>query len=367
MPGATYMKAVVFVACLGVVASAATVPSPESPRPSSMVRQRSSSSLIRKSVPIGADGSVQVQASEASSFLQGGGSLGLLGPGSPRLRRVQSIAIFAQVFNAEVWSELQQCVRNVISAREERTVSLYVALTRFNQTIQADAAQMQQEGGLAESNVSIVQNTGADIGEFLQQVQQHSASASKSDVLFKLHSKSDRDKGWRDLMLQSLCGSSRQVARILALFENEGVGVVGPKGLTLTSDKLPFDRNDMPPKNALEWQSKDFDTFFGVMGSPLKLIPEYEETWNRIYAGKKRPPKVWAICAGSWFWSRSRPLLSDEHLLAAIPEFLQAWGTGYSGHYEDCWTFNCRSLYAFERLLPTIARQSLSVVEAPGL
>jgi hypothetical protein len=243
---------------------------------------------------------------------------------------------------------------------------LYIALTTFNQTVQADAAHMQQEGGLVESNVSIVQNIGADIGEFLQQVQQHSESASKSDVLFKVHTKSDRDKGWRDLLIQNLCGSVRQVAHILALFENEGLGVVGPKGLTLTSDRLPFDRNNMAPKNVLGWHSEQYDSFFGVLGSPLKLIPEYEETWNRIYAGEKRPPKVWAICAGSWFWSRSRPLLSDEHLLAAIPKFLQAWGTGYSGHYEDCRTFNCTSLYAFERLLPTIARQSLSVVEAPG-
>jgi len=318
---------------------------------------------MRKSVPISADGYAQVQASEVPPFLQSGGSLRPRGPGSLQVRRVQSIAIFAQVFDTDLWAQLRQCVQNVISARGDRTVSLYIALTKSNKKVQADAAQMQQEGGLAESNVSIVQNVGADIGEFLQQVQQHSASASKSDVLFKLHTKSDRSaKGWRDLMLQSLCGNSRQVARILDLFEDQGLGVVGPKGLTMTSDKMPSDRKDMTPK-AL---GINFDSFFGVMGTPMSAVPDYQEAWKRIYAGEKQPPKVWTLCAGSWFWSRSRPLLSDEHLLAAIPKFLHGWGTGYSGRYEDCKTFECKSLWAFERLLPTIARQSLSVVEAPG-
>merc|ERR1740121_1395072 len=93
----------------------------------------------------------------------------------------------------------------------------------------------------------------------------------------------------------------------------------------MTSDRLPSDRNDRTPKNALGWHNDNFDAFFGVFGSPLSAIPDYQETWKRIYAGEKQPPKVWAICAGSWFWSRSRPLLSDEHLLAAIPKFLQGW------------------------------------------
>jgi len=358
------MKAVVVVACLGVLASATPVPDPEGPMPSSIERKGSRNSLMRKSVPVSADGYVQVQASEAPSFLQGGGSLG---PSSKvgtsilqRGRRVRSIAILAQVFDASLWSALQPCIENIISAREDRTVSLYVALAESNQTIQADAAKMQQGGGLAESHVSIVQNIGADIGEFLQQAQQHSASASKSDVFLKLHTK--RVKPWRDMMLQSLCGNPRQVTRILSLFENEGLGIVGPKGLTFTSDSVPANRTDTTPVKLI-----NTDNCFGLPGAPLHLISEYEEAWKRIYARGTNPPKVWTLCAGSWFWSRSRPILSDEHLLAAIPTLLQAWGTGYSGHYEDCKTDDCKSLYAFERVLPTIARQNRSVAEAPDL
>jgi len=355
------VKAVVFATCLDVLAYATTVPKPESTMPSSMERKGSRNSLMRKSVPISADGSVQVQASEAPSFLQGGGSLS---PGSKvgtsilqRGRRVQSIAIVAQVFNTDLWSALQPCIQNIISARDGRTVSLYIALAESNQSIQQEAAQMQQAGGLAESHVSIVQNIGADIGEFLQQVQQYSASASKSDVFLKLHTKSI--KPWRDIMLQSLCGNPRQVTRILSLFENEGLGIVGPKGLTFTSDSVPANRTDTTPTTLI-----NTDYCFGLPGAPLQLVSEYEETWKRIYAGDT-PPKVWTICAGTWFWSRSRPILSDEHLLAAIPQFLQAWGTRYYGHYEDCKTAGCKSIFAFERVLPTIARQNLSVVEAP--
>merc|ERR1740138_543943 len=73
------MEAFVLVAYLGVLVSSTTAPSPESPISSSIVRKGSPNSLMRKSVPISADGSVQVQASEAPSFLQGWGSLG---PGS---------------------------------------------------------------------------------------------------------------------------------------------------------------------------------------------------------------------------------------------------------------------------------------------
>lgn len=359
------MKAIVFVACLGVVASAAAAPSPERPASSSTTERRGPrSSLMRKSVPVGADGHVHMPASEAPSFLQGGGSSG---PGSRvgtltsrRGQHVRSIAIMAQVFNTDLWAELRPCVQNIISAREGRTVSLYIALAGSNQTIEADAAQMQQEGGLAESHVSIVQNIGADIGAFLQQAQQHSASVSKADVFLKLHTKSFRP--WRDMMQQSLCGSTRQVERILALFENEGLGIVGPKGLTFTSDSVPPGRTDTTPIYVI-----NTDYCFGVHGAPFQLIPEYQETWKRIYAGERDPPKVWSHCAGTWFWSRSRPILTDVHLLAAIPKFLQAWGTGYSGHYEDCKTFDCKSLYAFERVLPTIARQNRSAVEAPDL
>jgi len=64
------------VACLGVLASSTTVPSPESQIQSSVVRKGSPNSLMRKSVPISADGHAQVQASEGPSFLQGWGSLG---------------------------------------------------------------------------------------------------------------------------------------------------------------------------------------------------------------------------------------------------------------------------------------------------
>jgi len=362
--GRRNMKAVVFVACLGVLVSATSVLSPERPMPSSMDRKGSRNSLMRKSVPISADGHVQVQASEATALLQAEGSLvrgRKIGTSIlQRGRRIQSIAIFMQVFNTALWSELQPCIRNIISAKEGRMVSLYIALAGSNQTIQADAAQMQEEGGLTESYVNIVQNIGADIGAFLQQVQQHSASARKSDVFFKLHTKSLGP--WRNLMLQGLCGSPRQVTRILALFENDGIGIVGPKGLTFTSDRVPAGRTDTTPIYVI-----NTDYCFGLPGAPLGLIPEYEETWKRIYAGERSPPTVWTHCAGTWFWSRSGPILSDEHLLAAIPKFLQAWGTGYAGHYEDCLTFDCRSLYAFERVLPTIARHNRSVVEAQDL
>jgi len=278
--------------------------------------------------------------------------------------RVQSIAIFAQVFNTDLWTELQQCVQNVIAARENRTVSLYIALTKANQTIQEDAAHMQSMGGLAESKVNIVRNVGADIGEFLQQVQLHSASASKSNVFLKLHTKSG--ERWRELMIQSLCGSPRQVARVLARFENEEVGVVGPPGLTWTSDGLPADPTENTHNRHLGFSLGSLEGLFGVPGAPLQQLPEYDETWNFIYGEDSDPPDVWTICAGSWFWSRSRPILSDTHLLAAVAQFLQVWETGYSTDgYSECKTFACRSIYALERVLPTIASQNRSVVEAP--
>mmetsp|Transcript_98500 Transcript_98500/g.256661 ORF Transcript_98500/g.256661 Transcript_98500/m.256661 type:complete len:419 (+) Transcript_98500:115-1371(+) len=68
--------AFVVFACLGVIASPTTMASTQNPMPTFRVRKGPPNSLMRKSIPISADGHVQVQAVEVPSFLQGWGSLG---------------------------------------------------------------------------------------------------------------------------------------------------------------------------------------------------------------------------------------------------------------------------------------------------
>jgi len=266
-------------------------------------------------------------------------------------------AIFVQVANTSVWPELRDCIRNVAEAARHRSdlskLDLHVALTRTDATLEDEVRRMPAEiRGVSNAFVSVVQNRGADIGEFMQQVQyvhQHSSNFSY-DLILKIHSKSSRGN-WRRRMLNTLCGSPDQARTIFGMFgERPNLGLVGPYKLVWTYDT--------PKENV-----------FGSLGDYGFRIGDTERkmanTWDVIYPGEHSfPPRDrYLISGGSMFWVRPGPLLSDE-FQSAIPKFLSMWDDGYD---RNCTTAACDHMFALERVIPTIyyGRYRLDYAQAP--
>jgi len=271
-------------------------------------------------------------------------------------------AIFAQVANTSVWQELRGCILNIAEAARHHSelskFDLHVALTRTDVALEDEVRRMPAEiPGLSNAFVSVVQNRGADIGEFMQQVQhvhQHSSDFNY-DLVVKIHSKSssgsDETLAWRRRMLKSLCGSPDQVRTILGMFgERPNLGLVGPYKLVWTYDT--------PKENV-----------FGSLGDYGFRIGDTERkmasTWDVIYPGEHSfPPRDrYLISGGSMFWVRPGPLLSDE-FQRAIPKFLSMWDDGYD---PNCTTAACDHMFALERVIPTIyyGRYQLDYAQAP--
>jgi len=266
-----------------------------------------------------------------------------------------SAAIFAQVANTSVWPELRGCIRNVAEAARHHPglskLDLHVALTRADAALEDEVRRMRTEiPGLSDAFASVVQNRGADIGEFMQQVQyvhQHSSNFSY-DLVLKIHSKSSRGN-WRRRMLSTLCGGPGQT--ILGMFgERPRLGLVGPYKLVWTYDTPNED-------------------VFGSLGDYGFRVGDTERkmanTWEIIYPGEHSfPPRDrYLISGGSMFWVRPGPLLSDE-FQSAIPKFLSVWDEGYN---RSCTTAACDHMFALERVIPTIyyGRYRLDYAQAP--
>lgn len=270
-----------------------------------------------------------------------------------------SVAVFAQVFNHDIWGELRHCIGTVGKARGRRTVDVYLAVVKDNPNITNEIMQWQDAGLVTHASVQVVRNSGADIGQFMQQVQHIQELHKEYDIMLKIHSKTNH--AWRVSMLGSLCGSEEQVQSIWQQFEgNNNLGIVGPPAWTWTNTT---DYKETLKKNMRTLQELQDQGRLGwepTMAMQNLMIL----AWGIIFPcekGKEFPsPTEFAIIAGSMYWSRGYPLLQNEAFLASVPKFLGIFGEGY---HTGCKTDGCQQAYALERVIPTmvVAKYQLQV------
>jgi len=271
--------------------------------------------------------------------------------------KADRIAVLAQVFNHTIWGEIRDCIANVGQAKGARTVDVYVAVVREAPGIAADLRRMQDNGSVSQASVQLVKNQGADIGQFMQQIME---LRGEYDLVLKMHSKTGNL--WRKSMLGSLCGSPDQVQKIWQQFEgNAGLGIVGPPAWTWTypSDVKETLRSKLVGNEAqaqADWVP------------PQRMQNLMKAAWGVIFPCEMLAtfpdPKQFGLLAGSTYWSRAYPLLQNDALRAAIPKFLKMFGQGY---HTGCDTDGCHSMYALERVIPTMikARYGLEIDIAP--
>mmetsp|Transcript_38596 Transcript_38596/g.110434 ORF Transcript_38596/g.110434 Transcript_38596/m.110434 type:complete len:427 (+) Transcript_38596:114-1394(+) len=261
------------------------------------------------------------------------------------LQRTDRIAVFAQVFNHTIWGEIRDCIANVGQARGARTVDVYVAVVREAPGIAAELQRMKDSGSVSQAAVQLVRNQGADIGQFMQQIQE---PRGKYDLVLKMHSKTGNM--WRKSMLGSLCGSPDQVESIWQQFEgNTNLGIVGPPAWTWTypSDVKETLRSKLlgseaqtdwvPPKRMQNWMKVAWGVIY-----PCEILTDFPD------------PKQFGLLAGSTYWSRAYPLLENDALRKAIPMFLEMFGQ--QGYHTGCDTEPCHHMYALERVIPTMIK-----------
>lgn len=262
---------------------------------------------------------------------------GTFAGGSPETPsgKVRSIAIVAQMHNVALWPELAKCIATVAEIRrapqrQNLSIDLHLSLTGENNTISDRVQRLRAKVGLEEASVTVVSNLGADIGQFLQQVQiigkHNSTSKFKHyDLLLKIHSKTA--DVWRKHMMDALCGHARNVENLVRTFEKQqNIGMVG-------SGMQTFRHNLLPSKGHIK------------------------HAYRNIYPGERLSEKDYRLVAGSWFWSRAAPFLENSNLLATIPAWLRVFPRVY--HTAQTCAANdagCNLMFALERVFPTMIK-----------
>merc|ERR1719242_248425 len=114
-------------------------------------------------------------------------------------------------------------------------------------------------------------------------------------------------------MLNALCGSTEKVEHILSWFEQKAtLGMLGPAGKVRA-----YNTQATKPQ-------------YGFRAGEVEAM---KATWPLVYPnGDSLPdPADYRICAGSFYWSRYKPLVSQ--IYTAIPRLVRAMPEGYP---EEC-------------------------------
>lgn len=255
---------------------------------------------------------------------------------------VRSAAIFVQLHHVDKWPELRTCVENVASAGKARngqkiSVALFVGMDDEHKEISSDVQELRSSSGLAEARVEVVKNVGADIGQFLQQVQLRKPEANY-DLLLKVHSKSDPT--WRHAQIDGLCGNSSKVEEIFAQFEDQAeLGMIGPPTMTWNIHTNPRDA----------WGGKY--RYFLYPGE--RHIQKY---YHDIYPNDVLDKERYRVVAGSAFWSRYGPIVANTELRAASLEWLPTMPTKHKPGAPSTGEEGENLMHSLERVIPTMVK-----------
>lgn len=251
-----------------------------------------------------------------------------------------AVALFLQVGNADIWPDMLQCATNVALAVEPSSrldvhisfVQEFLPSTTVRQSIERSSKALV---GVDDVHVIIVENAGADVGQFIHQLK---ANTERYGAILKLHSKTD--PVWRQRAIQSLCGTPHHVRSILNnLQHNAKVDMVAPLGTTF-GPRTPVKR--LFPHI--------YNKYFTTVEEPTAAFdPATVERMQRLHdlIEPGHNPVAYednVIVAGTMFWVRYAAL-RPEALVAALPALSSSMTRGYLE--------NGGAEHALERLLPT--------------
>mmetsp|Transcript_31726 Transcript_31726/g.101088 ORF Transcript_31726/g.101088 Transcript_31726/m.101088 type:complete len:378 (+) Transcript_31726:94-1227(+) len=234
-------------------------------------------------------------------------------------------AIYMQVANPGLWSEMASCAEVVGASTTLRHVDLFISsfepLPEFEERV-------KRNPGFRQVYFQRVENLGADLGQLLQQLEatptltKGRGTDSDYDLILKMHTKTDQN--WRGSALDDLCGSTEQVDKIVRHFQSrENLGMLGPKGLVFR----PVGQ-------------------FGHTFLPRE-IPAMRQVWELIVDEPLvEDPMQWVMNAGSFCWARAG-FFSEPKLQAALPKLIEIMPAGYQT--GSC----CLPPHGFERVLGT--------------
>jgi hypothetical protein len=288
-------------------------------------------------------------------FARGGGGFD---PFTKSLSSVQnlSVAVFIQVGNYKLWKDMADCIDSVVGAQQYlagksyRILDVYVSFVSSVEGGDAISIALSKDK-LAELKASvevaigprhsfyyhIVENRGADIGQFLQQLakarEMFPDLEARYDLILKQHTKTD--KKWRKAVIEALCGSPVDVLEVMVrMMDSNYVNIMGTAGL-VSSYNLGASTEFIFRKKA---------------AFPPEEIEAMQRVWKIIYPDE---PMIqyhdWIIIAGSCFWVKGKSIISKQ-LLDVTPQLLKSMPLGYIK--GSC----CQASHALERVFPSMVQ-----------
>jgi len=218
---------------------------------------------------------------------------------------------------------MKTCVQSVAQV-PFKAVDVYVSLVQPNTSVEQDVRGLNSSiAGVRAGRAAVVQNRGADQGQFLQQLQ--GVDPGTYDLVLKVHSKSNLC--WRYLALDTLCGTQHQVEQVANEFiRDDKMALVGPDLLTV---------------------SANFKRLTQIFSEGEQAA--MHQVWQYLAPKEPFPPQsAWTIVAGSMFWAKGG-FIDGTPLRAAGPQLLESMAPGYAT--GSC----CQTAHGLERMLPTRA------------
>jgi hypothetical protein len=139
----------------------------------------------------------------------------------------KKIAVLLWLFHTDLWGEFY----NQLSPLQDH-IHLYLGLDSkaLNKQLIVDQAR----DSFNNIDINYYPNAGGDILPFLNQISE--LSNNQHDIFLKLHSKKSElfnYMNWRVVLLESLIGNENKFLRNIEFFENEKIGCVSNKSLTM--------------------------------------------------------------------------------------------------------------------------------------
>lgn len=220
--------------------------------------------------------------------------------------------------NPELGGEMLDCAINVAEAAVSTRSTIDIFITYLadadDSTIKTILRQFEGISGVRTVRAWETPNRGADVGQFLSQLDRMVEVGANYDVILKMHTKTDPI--WRERATESLCGTKEQVQSAWKIFSEEtNVDMLSPLGTTFgpsteVSNIFPRivkkynwdDINSEGPRSAFDSQT------VSKMNELYKLMQpaQGKATGTDTFAAEDL-----TIVAGTMFWVRVSALGVD--------------------------------------------------------
>lgn len=265
------------------------------------------------------------------------------------MSKPSKVAVYVQVGtqNAQIWEDLCFCISNVARS-QTNGVDVFVS-TFADDTDNLFIQNMSQCEGVSNIAIQRVQNRGADVGQFLQQIV--ATDIGNYEAILKIHTKNS--EMWRRHMIQNLCGTVDSAKTVVQFFrEHREVGVIGPHDLVFMGANATFTTNFCQFIECRPWDVGERKFFHEAELDAMKWA------WNAMNGTDLPPGKLWTIIPGTFFWVRGACLskVNKPWLYKAIPKLLGNMTEGYvTGSYGN-------AEHAMERWMATIVRRDGNMI-----